>query len=72
MITLPHAGGMDFDDSKFEILDPRTLIKRRSTDRICFNWYGINLTIPEKIEDLTPLGLQLCLRHLSTIMRKFG
>jgi len=52
----PHAGGINFDDSKFEILDPRALSKRRLTGRICFNWYRINLTIPEKIEDFNLTG----------------
>ena len=42
----PHAGGVDFDDSKWEMLDPTTLDARRSTGRLCFNWYRINLTIP--------------------------
>jgi gluconolactonase len=52
----PHAGGVDFDDSKWETLDPTTLSKRRSTGRICFNWYRINLTIPEKIGGFDPTG----------------
>ena len=42
----PHAGGADFDDSKWEMLDPTTLDARRSTGRLCFNWYRINITIP--------------------------
>ena len=42
----PHAGGVDFDDSKWEMLDPTTLDARRSTGRLCFNWYRINITIP--------------------------
>src|ERR1041385_2882855 len=33
----PHAGGADFDDSKWETIEPTTLDKRRSTGRICFN-----------------------------------
>ena len=52
----PHAGGVDFDDSKWELLDPATLNKRRSTGRICFNWYRVKLTIPEKIGDFIPTG----------------
>ncbi len=42
----PHAGAVDFDDSKWEAIDPTTLDTRRSTGRLCFNWYRINLTIP--------------------------
>lgn len=55
----PHAGGSDFDDSKWEVLDPTTLNKRRSTGRICFNWYRIKLTIPEKIGNFDPTGSTL-------------
>ncbi len=42
----PHAGGADFDDSKWEAIEPTTLDARRSTGRLCFNWYRINITIP--------------------------
>src|SRR5881296_2363005 len=35
----PHAGGFEFDDSQWEMIDPTTLDKRRATGRICFNWY---------------------------------
>lgn len=52
----PHAGGADFDDSKWEVIDPTTLNKRRSTGRICFNWYRIKVTIPERIGDFNPTG----------------
>jgi gluconolactonase len=45
----PHAGGMDFDDSKWEVINPTTLDQRRATGRLCFNWYRIKLTIPERI-----------------------
>lgn len=55
----PQAGGSDFDDSKWEVLDPTTLNKRRSTGRICFNWYRIKLTIPEKIGNFDPTGSTL-------------
>src|SRR6202007_1410308 len=34
----PHAGGLDFDDSKWEKIDATTLDARRSTGRLCFNW----------------------------------
>ncbi|KAA0220960.1 SMP-30/gluconolactonase/LRE family protein [candidate division KSB1 bacterium] len=32
------------------------LTARRSTGRVCFNWYRINLTIPERIESFDPSG----------------
>jgi gluconolactonase len=52
----PHAGGADFDDSQWEVIDPTTLSKRRSTGRICFNWYRINLTIPDRVGSFDPAG----------------
>jgi len=48
----PHAGGVDFDDSKWEVLDGATLDARRSTGRLCFNWYRINVTIPPRLDDV--------------------
>ena len=52
----PHAGTADFDDSKWEMLDPTTLDARRSTGRLCFNWYRINLTIPAHVHDMELAG----------------
>jgi gluconolactonase len=52
----PHAGGADFDDSKWEIIAPTSLDQRRSTGRLCFNWYRVNITIPEKIGDVDLTG----------------
>ncbi len=45
----PKAGGADYDDSKWEKIAPETLSQRRSTGRICFNWYRIRVTIPESV-----------------------
>src|SRR5881296_1023224 len=52
----PHAGGADFDDSKWEKIEPTTLDARRSTGRLCFNWYRINLTIPAHASDMELAG----------------
>ena len=52
----PHAGGADFDDSRWEVLDPTTLDRRRGTGRLSFNWYRINVTIPERIGQFNPSG----------------
>ena len=52
----PHAGGADFDDSKWEKIDPTTLEARRSTGRLCFNWYRINITIPPRVNDVDLAG----------------
>lgn len=52
----PHAGGADFDDSKWEVIGPTTLDQRRGKGRLGFNWYRIKLTIPDRIGDLDPTG----------------
>ncbi len=46
----PKAFGADFDDSKWETVDPETLRKARSTGQICFCWYRIKITIPPEAE----------------------
>jgi gluconolactonase len=45
----PHAGVADFDDSSWEIVPANELNRRRGNGRISFNWYRINLTIPESV-----------------------
>jgi len=53
---LPKAGAADFDDSQWEVLDAARLEQRRSTGKLCFNWYRINITIPERIGRFDPTG----------------
>src|ERR1044071_979715 len=52
----PHAGGADFDDSNWETIDPTTLDARRSSGRLCFNWYRINIAIPARVNDIDLTG----------------
>jgi gluconolactonase len=52
----PHAGTADFNDSQWEALDPTTLEARRSTGKVCFNWYRINVTIPESVGEFRTTG----------------
>lgn len=52
----PKAGGFDFDDSAWEVLDPASLEGRRGTGRLSFNWYRIRFTIPERIGGFDPTG----------------
>jgi gluconolactonase len=52
----PHAGGVDFDDTKWDAIAANTLDQRRSTGRMCFNWYRINVTVPEHVGDFDPNG----------------
>jgi hypothetical protein len=46
----PKAFGADFDDSAWEVLDPTTLGKARSTGQICFCWYRIKVTLPKEAD----------------------
>ena len=52
----PHAGGADFNDTAWEVIEPTSLDKRRSTGRLCFNWYRINITVPDRIGGFDPTG----------------
>jgi gluconolactonase len=52
----PHAGGADFDDSKWEAISPTTLDQRRGNGRLGFNWYRIKVTIPDRVGDFDPTG----------------
>ena len=52
----PHAGRADFDDSKWEVIDPTTLDKRRTDGRLAFNWYRIRITVPERVGNFDPTG----------------
>jgi gluconolactonase len=53
---VPRAGGADFDDTKWEMLDPSTLDRRRGRGRLSFNWYRIKITIPERIGSFDTRG----------------
>jgi gluconolactonase len=52
----PHAGGTDFDDSRWETIAPTTLDARRSGGKLCFSWYRIRVTLPERVGDFDVTG----------------
>lgn len=52
----PQAGAATFDDSRWEAIAPETLVQRRCTGKLCFNWYRLNLTIPQKLGKFDPTG----------------
>jgi gluconolactonase len=52
----PHAGGADFDDSKWPVVEPKDIGARRSGGHVAFMWYRTPLTIPAKIGDLDLSG----------------
>ena len=52
----PHAEAADFDDSGWAVLAPADTMSRLSTGRVCFNWYRIAVTLPERIGDTAVEG----------------
>lgn len=53
---LPHAGGVDFDDSGWLPLAPAETMRRLATGRVCFNWYRISVTLPRRVGDTDVTG----------------
>jgi gluconolactonase len=55
----PHAGARDFDDSGWEKIKPASLVQKRGSGRLGFNWYRINITIPERVGDFITSGSEV-------------
>jgi hypothetical protein len=58
----PHAGGIGFDDSDWEVIAPTSLAARRSDGRVSFNWYRLNVRVPEADRRLRLHRIHRCLR----------
>jgi len=54
--VVPHAQAADFDDTAWIALAPPDTQRRLSTGRVCFNWYRITVTLPERVGDLDVAG----------------
>ena len=54
--VIPHAQAADFDDTAWIVLSPPVTQRRLSTGRVCFNWYRITVTLPERVGDLDVAG----------------
>jgi gluconolactonase len=54
--VVPHAEGVDYDDSDWRSLTPGETMLRLANGRVCFNWYRIRVTIPEQVGDFDPTG----------------
>jgi gluconolactonase len=52
----PHAGAADFDDATWDAIAPKGLEDRRSSGRLSFGWYRINITIPEQVGGFSTAG----------------
>ena len=53
----PHAGAADFDDSGWLAFPAESVQARRGNGRFSFNWYRINVTVPERVGRLDPTGM---------------
>jgi gluconolactonase len=54
--VVPHGGGTDVDDSDWRVLAPAETMLRLANGRVCFNWYRISVTLPERVGDLDVSG----------------
>jgi gluconolactonase len=54
--VVPHAEAADYDDSEWRALAPEETMLRLANGRVCFNWYRIAVTIPERIGDFDAAG----------------
>jgi gluconolactonase len=52
----PHAEAADYDDSDWELLAPEETMDRLADGRVCFNWYRVEVTIPERVGGFDPTG----------------
>lgn len=52
----PQAGAAGFDDSGWPAIAPTSLAARRGNGRVSFNWYRIDLTVPERVGDFDTTG----------------
>jgi gluconolactonase len=57
--VVPHAEATAFDDSEWRVLEPVETQLRLSQGRVCFNWYRIAVTIPERVGDLETTGVSV-------------
>jgi len=46
---IPKAGGARFDDSLWPSIAPESLVERRGSGRLSFNWYRLKFTVPKQI-----------------------
>jgi gluconolactonase len=54
--VVPHGEAEDHDDSDWLALAPADTRRRLSQGRVCFNWYRIAVTIPDRVGDFDPTG----------------
>ena len=52
----PHAGGRDYDDASWAVVEPATLKQRRGNGRLSFAWYRIAITVPAQVSGFDTRG----------------
>ena len=52
----PHAEAAGYDDSEWPVLAPEETMLRLANGRVCFNWYRIEVAIPDRVGDFDPTG----------------
>jgi gluconolactonase len=57
--VFPHAEAVDYDDSEWRRLSPEETQLRLSQGRVCFNWYRIAVTVPERVGEFDPTGASI-------------
>jgi gluconolactonase len=52
----PHAEGVEFDDSAWQVFPPADTMRRLGNGRTSFNWYRLSVTIPDRIGEFPTAG----------------
>jgi gluconolactonase len=55
----PRAGLIDFDDSRWEMVDPPAVEARRGPGKVSFGWYRLAFTVPERVGPVLVAGTTL-------------
>jgi gluconolactonase len=54
--VVPHGEAADYDDSGWRALAPEETMLRLANGRVCFNWYRIAVTIPQRVGEFDAAG----------------
>jgi gluconolactonase len=54
--VVPHAEAPAYDDSSWRVLRPEETMARLAAGRVCFNWYRLSLTLPDRIGETDVAG----------------
>ncbi len=57
----PKAGAVQFDDSRWQVIDPTKMETRFGSGLLSFVWFRMNITVPQKLGDFDPTGSTLVL-----------